>query len=76
MGEVVDQVNGHFSVGILDGFSIFLENSIKRAEIGLGFLDLLVELANELTARQHVLRLLKHTIDSYLLHKHCCFRIG
>ena len=75
MGEIVDQVNGHFSVGILDGLSVLYEDSIKRAEIGFGLLDLLVELANKLTARQHVLRLLEHAINSYLLHKHCSFRI-
>lgn len=50
MGEIVDQVDWHFFVGILDGFSIFLENPIKSAEIGLGFLNLLMELLDKLTS--------------------------
>lgn len=51
MGEVVDQVNRHFSVGVFDGLSILLEDSIECAKIGLGLFDLFVELADKLASR-------------------------
>lgn len=51
MGEVIDQIDRHFFVGVFDQFSIFLEDPVKSTEVGLGLLDLLMKLADELTAR-------------------------